>query len=366
MRSDARARTSSESDARALTPTRTVGNDAGERERTGKNGKGLERVEVGRREQHRLQVERLQDLSDRLRRGERVTARSLAAAWEVSTKTVYRDIEFLRDRQHAPIEYVPERQSYVLEDRTWSLGALELTEGELLELALAQRVAAQYEGTSLGDTLQGLFEKIRAALPDVRRVDPIEIRSEFSFHGQPARPVNRRTWTTLARAVRECRAVEADYWSREHDRTSSPTLEPLHLANLEGDWYLAARWRPHRDPAILAVSRFRRARLTRQTFDRGDFDPAQYFANRFGRFVRQPGADDEIVARIRFKPHAAPDALERTWHPRQEIEKHADGSVTLTLPFPTSYIAERWVRQWGDDVECLAPEWLRVASGAGG
>ena len=60
---------------------------------------------MARSEQHRLQLDRLRDVTDRLRRGQRVTARELAREWSCSMKTVYRDIEYLRDRQHAPIEY---------------------------------------------------------------------------------------------------------------------------------------------------------------------------------------------------------------------------------------------------------------------
>lgn len=306
--------------------------------------------------QTRRQVDRLLALSECIRRGRHVTARSLARELEVSPKTIYRDIEYLRDSQRAPIEYDQERGTYVLEDPGWRLEQLNLTEGELLELAIAQRVAAQYEGTSLGDTLQGLFDKIKRALPDETTVDPMEIRSEFSFYGQPARLINKRIWNTLARAVRECRVVKATYWSRNQEKETKPTLEPLHLANLEGDWYLAARWRPHEEPAILAVSRFRGARLEKETFERGDFDAEKFFSNRFGRFVAKSG--EEIVATIRFKPEAAYDVLERVWHPRQEVEEHADGSVTLTLPFPTEYLAVRWVLQWGDGVVTVSPQEL--------
>ena len=125
---------------------------------------------MGRTEQHRLQIERLNDINDRLRRGQGFTARGLARELGVSAKTIYRDIEFLRLRQGAPIEYVAEAGTYVLEDRSWQLEQLNLTEGELLELAIAQRVAAQYEGTPLGDTLHGLFEKIRRVTRLILRV----------------------------------------------------------------------------------------------------------------------------------------------------------------------------------------------------
>lgn len=314
---------------------------------------------MSRQEQHRLQLERLHDLTDLLRRGQRVTARGLAQKWSCSTKTIYRDIEYLRDRQHAPIEFDQQRGSYVLENPGWQLEQLDLTEGELLELALAQRVAEQYEGTSLGETLQGLFDKIRRALPTDTRIDPVEVRSEISFYGQPARPINRRIWKTLARAVRECRVVKATYWSRNQEKEQQPTLEPLHLANLEGDWYLAARWRPHEEPAILAVSRFRGARLQREVFERGNFVAEDFFANRFGRFVAKHG--DELTATVQFDADAGLDVLEREWHPRQEIKEHRDGSVTLTLPFPTEYLAVRWTLQWGRLARVRAPRSLARA-----
>ena len=63
--------------------------------------------------------------------------------WGVSQKTVQRDIDFLRDQMHAPIEYDRDRKSYVFTEATWSMPALLVSEGEILSVLLASKVLEQ-------------------------------------------------------------------------------------------------------------------------------------------------------------------------------------------------------------------------------
>lgn len=52
--------------------------------------------------------------------GSLVNTRTLAVEWEVSSKTISRDLEFLRDRLCVPIDYDPQRFTwYVVEGAKW-------------------------------------------------------------------------------------------------------------------------------------------------------------------------------------------------------------------------------------------------------
>ena len=318
----------------------------------------MARREKGGAKVYRSKFRRLLELDQQIRAGSYPNAFSFARDWEMSRRTVVRDIEFLRDSLRAPIEYDPREAGYYYSDPSWTFQQIELTEGELLLLLVAKRMADQYRGTPLAETLESLCEKIRTILPDKVSVDPAYLKTQVSFHGQPSRPVSEDIWLPLFRALRENRVVRfwyrAVHWRKGHTRD----VEPVHLACLADEWYLVAYDRAMEDLRHFAVSRIQSIdEVLAEVFEPREFNPDEYFANRFGRFVGEPGEVYDIE--IRFSKDAAPWVLERTWHPKQETKKHRDGTLTLAFPAPSLYEVRRWVMQWGSDAEVIKPEELR-------
>ena len=105
----------------------------------------------------RFSLERIAALDRAVRAGEYPNAKTIARLLEVSHRTVQRDVEFLRDRLGAPLEYDPVRNGYVYRDPAFRLPFLTLTEGELVALFLAERVLQQYRGTPYAADLARAF-----------------------------------------------------------------------------------------------------------------------------------------------------------------------------------------------------------------
>lgn len=311
---------------------------------------------------YRAQFGRLLALDESIRAGKFPNCSTFAREWEVSEKTIQRDFEFLRDSRGAPLVYDARRKGFAYTDPTWRLTPLELSEGELLQLVVAERMAAQFRGAPIAATLDELFEKLRAALPERTRVDPIDVRTRFSFHGHPVREVAPSVWRIVARALREHRVLRVDYRNFGAKKSKLRELEPVHLASLDGEWALVARDRGQGDLLLFALSRMQSVTVTRAPAPHVDFDPSAYFENRFGRFVGEPGDAHQVV--VRFSADVATGVLERTWHPKQKVEKSKDGSVTLRFPAPSLFEIRRWVLQWGGDAKVLEPPELRAAVAA--
>jgi predicted DNA-binding transcriptional regulator YafY len=312
----------------------------------------------------RTRMWRLMQLDRRIRSGDYPNCSSFARELAELTgmkqpydrKTIQRDIDFLRDQMRAPVEYDQTRKGYFYRDRTWSFPMLDLTEGELLQLLLAEQMARQFEGTPLAETLDGLFDKIRFNLSESVPVDPVIARQQFSFHGHPVRPIKRVVWESIFRAMRGDRVIAICYRGIGDNKASSRDVEPLHLACVDGEWYLVAHCRSRNDLRHFAVSRIESVKVRNEIFDPCEFDPDEYFSNRFGRFIGPP--DEEQWVTMKFAASAAPWILEREWHPKQKIKKHKDGSLTLSFPAPSLFEAKRWVLQWGAEAEVTEPEKL--------
>src|SRR5262245_54970784 len=92
-------------------------------------------------------------------------ASHLAAALEVSTKSIHRDLEFIRDRLGLPLEYDAGRHGYFYSEPVAAFPTLQISEGELFALLVAEKALQQYRGTTFERPLLTAFQKIAASLP---------------------------------------------------------------------------------------------------------------------------------------------------------------------------------------------------------
>lgn len=299
---------------------------------------------------NRPQFLRLLELDKSIRSGRYPNCSSFSKSYEVSNKTIQRDIDFLRSLG-APLEYDPLKKGFFYTDTAWHMPSLELTEGEFLALLMSTRIARMFKNTPLADELESLWEKIQASLHGPVSSDPALFQKYFSFFPMPSRPICPEVWSCLFNAVREQHALELRYATPESKKGKWRVIEPLHMACIGDEWYLAAFDRPSMEIRNFALSRMKELRDTGDVFEPAEFDPDRYYANRFGRFVGRPG--EVYPVSIRFSADVAGWIEEREWHPKQKIKRNKNGSIILSFPAPSLYEVERWVREWGEDAEIL-------------
>ncbi len=130
----------------------------------------------------RLPLRRIGWMINRLRADQPLTAGEAAAEFEVSLRTIYRDLDFARDQLAAPLEYDARQHSYVLTEKTYSLPPLALSDGELLGFFFAEKVVRQYRGTPYEADLKSTLRKIEQSLPDEVTIDPNPLEGFLSPH----------------------------------------------------------------------------------------------------------------------------------------------------------------------------------------
>ncbi|MEI8352587.1 MAG: WYL domain-containing protein, partial [bacterium] len=232
------------------------------------------------------QFHRLLELDRRIRGGDYPNCLTFSSDWEVAQKTIHRDIEYLRDSLGAPIEYDRERKGYYYTDTTWFLPALSMTEGDLFYLLLASKVVEQYRGTPVAEHVEKVFRRVAEYLPEQISLKPDWVFSKFSFTSPPSKPVDEDIWETVVRGLLHRRSVRIVYRAMEAKAGKERVIDPYHMANLQGEWYLFA-W-CHREKMVIqfAVPRIRSAVIEKSLFEMPkDFDPEKLLANTFGRFV---------------------------------------------------------------------------------
>ena len=120
----------------------------------------------------RAAMERMMRIHRKIQDREYPNCTTMSAEFEVSVRTLKRDIEFMRERLEMPIEFDVPKNGYYLTSPVPHFPRVPLTEREIVGLFVAQKTMAQYQGTSLQPVLDSAFRKMTAQLDDSVQVLP--------------------------------------------------------------------------------------------------------------------------------------------------------------------------------------------------
>lgn len=305
-----------------------------------------------------VRLERIIRIDQEIRAGTYPSARKLARMFEVSERTIYDDRRFMIDRLGAPLDTDETIGGWYYTDETWVLPAFMVSEGELLAFFLGRAVVQQYLGTPFEEPLRKAISKIAGYLPDHIQVDLAEASRHYTISAGATIDVNPKLMLDLERAIRDNRQIWMVYYTASRDDRNERTINPYHLYNIRGDWYLLAHdhWRDN--VRNFHIGRIEEWRVLDKQFEPDASFSAEQFMSR--GFLTEVGEAQDIA--IRFDAYQARWIREREWHPTQEpLEELPDGSVILRFRSGGINEIKRWVMQWGSHAEVLQPAELREA-----
>ena len=282
--------------------------------------------------------------------------RKLAAELEVSPKTIQRDIDFMRDRLGLPIEYDQLHFGFIYTEPVTHFPSVEVSEGEIVALFVAQKALEQYRGTPFEKPLRTAFDKISSGLRDRVGFQWSEVDSSFSFRGLGTSVADLELFETVSRAVVDSTELEFDYKKLGGTRHELRRVQPYHLGCVENQWYLFAFDLARKQLRTFALPRMRNVRNTRTLFRRpADFSISSHLSESFGVFT---GTGNHRI-RVQFDAFAAQLIAERQWHPSQKIEWLEGGGLELTMTLASIEEIARWILSWGAHATVIAPDELR-------
>lgn len=287
--------------------------------------------------------------------GRLANCRSMAEEYEVSAKSILRDIDYLRNQRDAPLDYDPKRRGYFYTEENYALPALTLNESDLFAICIAEKVLQQHKDMPVYRKLQTVFQKIAEFLPDKITVHPSWVETRLSALAEHQTRLDPEIWEKVAKALQLNQVLKFLYKKPAAENSVEREIDPYHVLSFQGEWYLIGYCHLRQKILTFAVSRIQEARLLNNRFSvSADFSVQKFLAGRFGIF----GGDELFQVRVRFSREHAPYVVERDWHPTQEVETLSDGAVVLSLSVPHLYEVKRWILSWGRGVKVLSPDEL--------
>jgi predicted DNA-binding transcriptional regulator YafY len=296
-------------------------------------------------------LERLLQLDELLRSQPRPTAEMLGQTLECTERTIRNDIDLLRDRYGAPIEFSRQR-GWHYTDPDWRLPSVPLTQGELFALTLGARMLSAYAGSAYGGQLRSAIEQLARRLPEQTWVDLQQLAEEQVLFRMGAElDLNPAVWQVLEQACQQKRRVWMRYGTPGKP-VSERVLNPYVLHFSRNNPYVTGWCHTRQEPRWFRVDRIQEIKLLEERFEVDpSFDREAHFASAFQHEVG--GVPQEMV--IWFDGATAPYIRERRWHPTQVIEEHADGSLTLRFVVRGLNEVKRWVLFYGRGARVLGP-----------
>jgi len=303
------------------------------------------------------QLLRLTRLDRKLSEGKFPTAKELASSFSCSERTIERDVARLKEKHGAPVYFDYNHGGYAYSDPTFTLPAIRMTQGELLAIFLAEQLLAQYANTPLHQRLASAFQKISSFLPEEISLDFHELASAISFHPGPVRDQAREgLFDQITAAIAERCVLAMRYFSQYRNASTEREVDPYHLHNNQGDWYVSGYCHWRKGLRDFALTRILDLRVLERTFSiPASFNKEAYLKQQFG--IEKGGAPQEVL--LKFSPTQSRWMREKVWHGTEEKIPQPDGALLLKMFVPVTSELKRWVMSYGRDVEVLGPEELR-------
>ena len=277
----------------------------------------------------------------------------------VSRATFKRDLEYMRDRLNAPIEWDREAGGYRLlpdAQAAYQLPGLWFNDSEILALLTMEKLLEEIEPGMLGGRLQPLKEKLGALLSSDEH-SAGEVRSRIRILRMASRTRRIRHFEPVAFALLKRRRLHLDYFVRTREELTHRDVSPQRLVHYRDNWYLDA-W-CHRADGIrsFALDAVEQAQVLEEPArDVAPEELDRVLGAGYGIF----SGEQVKWARLRFSARRARWVANEEWHPQQRASFDEQGRYLLELPYSEAPELLMDILKYGADVEVLAPPELRA------
>ena len=298
-----------------------------------------------------------------------VSFKTLLDELEVSPATLKRDLEYLRSRMGAPIEYDGDLNGYRFGSTPYAgtkheLPGLWFDEAELYSLLMAQQLLAGLDSDGLiSRHLQPLLDRIHELLKSGtaaagQRGDSGEavadrLMQRVKIVSALRRPVPSRYFERVSTALLARQRLQLRYLTRARREVGDREVSPQRLVHYRNTWYLDA-W-CHR---VDALRRFALDAIEAATVLEGK--PARVVAMKKVQDAMDAGygiyaGGTQRWAVLRFDVQAAQWASREEWHPAQQGSWLDDGRYELRLPYVDDTELVMDVLRQGEQVRVVSP-----------
>ncbi|MDR8391368.1 YafY family transcriptional regulator [Aliifodinibius sp. S!AR15-10] len=299
-------------------------------------------------------IDRLTAIIIFLQGRQRVTVEELAERYEISNRTVYRDLRALQE-VGVPIGSEPGEGYFIV--KGYHLPPVMFDKDEAAALLAGERLMQKWSETKLSESYVSALDKIRAVLHSREKeyLDTLDQHIKtFSYPDEKHAENDPQVFVFLQDAIVNGEVVSMEYYSPYKDQVTQRDVEPLGLLLRDNRWYLAAWCRLRTDYRMFRIDRIEEYK---RTLEQLPDSPAHTLKEFSEQSLREEQDLQEVVVVFDHEMlrYMADQKYYHGWISEEEVE---DGIAMTFLVSSMEYFA-RWLLTWGNGVRVKAPDRLK-------
>ena len=306
-------------------------------------------------------TERFYKIDRLLRQHKHVPVNRFLEELDISLATFKRDIEYMRSRLHAPIQWDREMNGYSFttpprDAPRYELPGLWFNASEIYALLMMEQLLENIDPGVLARRLEPLKARLATLLGSAGN-EADEVRRRIRVLTMGSRGLPSAGFETAANALLNRKRLFIRYRGRINGEDTAREVSPQRLVHYRDNWYLDAWCHMRNGLRSFSMDCVRDAEMRPgESIDVPVADLDGALGSSYGIF----SGDAKAWAKLRFSPVAARWVASETWHPEQKSAFAEDGSYTLEVPYSDDRELLRDILKFGPDVEVLGPETLRT------
>lgn len=285
-----------------------------------------------------MQINRLFEIVYILLEKKNVTAQELAQRFEVSTRTVYRDIELLSGAG-IPIYTVQGKGGGISLLDNFVLDKTTISEEEQEQILLALNSLSETQQKDVGNIFSRLCSLFNKSGTDWIEIDFGYWNNNIEFEEK---------FDILKQSVLKNKIIEFTYNSTKGEKTYR-TVEPLKLIFKGQSWYLYAFCKMRNDNRFFKLTRITNIKLTEKSFIRKNT----------GRVCNKSYNDRTMKNYIDIVLRFNKSVSFRVYDEFEDITENADGSFTVKATLPENEWLYSYLLSFQNNVTILEPESIK-------
>jgi len=298
-------------------------------------------------------IDRLHAILTHLQSKKRVTAQEMADRFNISLRTVYRDVKAL-DESGVPVIGEAGTGYSIMEG--YRLPPVMFSQEEASALLLGAKLAEQFTDGSVKRHFNAALYKIKAVLrsTDKEYVDSLTDHIAILNRRAPAIESSQQCLSLLQQAIVNRRVVYLNYHSPLTEETTQRDIEPFGLIFYSSAWHLLAWCRMRNGYRDFRLSRMLNVTLRDETFDGSAHPSVQDYINT----IKADMELQEVL--VRFDKQVVKYLHEQKYLNGFISEEDLGNTVRMKFLTDSLDYFGRWLLMFVDKVTVEAPDDLRA------
>ncbi|UII33477.1 YafY family transcriptional regulator [Fulvivirga ulvae] len=298
-------------------------------------------------------IDRLSAILIQLQSKKVVTAQHIADRFEISLRTVYRDIRALEEAG-VPIGAEAGKGYFLMEG--YNLPPVSFTKEEAGAILMASKLAEKHTDKSIQQHFEEAMYKIKAVLK-MQEKDYLEnLEQNIEVLQRPnitAEQFPDHFLADIQSALAHKKVLSFEYFSNYNGQYNTRQAEPLGLCYYGSHWHMIGFCRMRQDLRDFRTDRITKLRVLDEHYDPGKHQSYQEYLKTFMR-----GTDlreSRIIVSKRVSRHLG----EQKYYFGLAEEKEVNDGVELKFMTSSFRGLSRWLLMFGSEVSIISPDTLK-------